>query len=180
MLSCTSTRLIKVGIKRVNSSRCLFIFARADFPRSPRKAARFALIFPVPHIPIMILRNRQPLICVSIASSFFAPQRAPQRVIIRRWKSRRTIKQVFGLFLLFFPRIVSLNSRRTATLDAKLFPVQIVARNWFGLKQDYKNGSDTSSEWESYFVQNELFKLSWIKKNFNPLFFLISLRTYWI
>jgi len=65
--------LIGVGIKRVKSSWCFFIFARADFPRLPRKAARFALIFAVPHIPIMILRNRQPLICVSIAFFFSFP-----------------------------------------------------------------------------------------------------------
>lgn len=65
--------LIEIGIKRVESSWCLFICVRADFPRLPRKAVRFALIFAVPHIPIMILRNRQPLICVSIASFFLLP-----------------------------------------------------------------------------------------------------------
>lgn len=81
------------------------------------------------HPPIMIPRNRQSLICVSIASFFLRFSIRAASVLLPTWKSRRTVKRVVGAYVdfSFLPLIELRTIIYPVMLDTKFLVGQIVA-----------------------------------------------------
>lgn len=107
-LGCSSVPRSRQKLKASRSSvfQRLSIFASriSAFPPAIVKSRSiFSYLRRALHPPIMIPRNRQSLICVSIASFFFFLRfsiRAAS-VLLPTWKSRRTVKRVVGAYVDF-------------------------------------------------------------------------------